>query len=50
MSHSSSGLAHNAPDVAVDLALIQQSRLYNADLAPVPVSAANVLSGLSTFT
>ena len=30
------GLASNAPDVAVDLA---QSRLFNADLAPVPPSA-----------
>jgi NCS1 family nucleobase:cation symporter-1 len=29
------GLAHNAPDVEFDL---QKSRLYNADLAPVPVS------------
>ena len=30
-----SGLAHNAPDVEFDLAEIQQSHLYNADLAPV---------------
>jgi len=29
------GLAHNAPDVEFDLAQIQQSHLYNADLAPV---------------
>jgi NCS1 family nucleobase:cation symporter-1 len=30
-----SGLAHNAPDVEADIA---QSRLYNDDLAPVPLS------------
>src|SRR5471030_2841513 len=30
-----SGPAHNAPDVEFDLAQIQQSPLYNADLAPV---------------
>ena len=30
-----SGLAHNAPDVEFDLAQIQHSHLYNADLAPV---------------
>jgi NCS1 family nucleobase:cation symporter-1 len=30
-----SGLTHNAPDVEFDLAQISQSRLYNADLAPV---------------
>src|SRR5882672_4791054 len=29
------GLAHNAPDVEFDLAQIQHSPLYNADLAPV---------------
>lgn len=28
-------LLHNAPDVEVDLAQLQSSRLYNADLAPV---------------
>src|SRR5438045_641709 len=30
--------AQNAPDVAVDLAQIKDSRLYNNDLAPVPAS------------
>lgn len=30
-----SGLAHNAPDVEFDLGQIEQSHLYNADLAPV---------------
>ena len=35
MSQLDSGLAANAPDVEVD---IQQSRLYNDDLAPVPAS------------
>ena len=29
------GLAHNAPDVELDLSVIQHSHLYNADLAPV---------------
>ena len=29
------GLAHNAPDVELDLSVIQYSHLYNADLAPV---------------
>ena len=33
MSQSDSGLATNAPDVEAD---IEQSRLYNKDLAPVP--------------
>jgi nucleobase:cation symporter-1, NCS1 family len=32
------GLAHNAPDVEFDLERIKQSSLYNADLAPVPLS------------
>jgi nucleobase:cation symporter-1, NCS1 family len=32
------GLTHNAPDVEVDLAQLESSRLYNADLAPVPAS------------
>src|SRR5580658_3767538 len=32
---SSSGLVANAPDVEAD---IEQSRLFNADIAPVPVS------------
>ena len=35
------GLAENAPDVAVDLAQVQQiqgSQIANADLAPVPAS------------
>ena len=35
MSQLDSGLAANAPDVEAD---IQQSRLYNDDLAPVPAS------------
>lgn len=35
MSQSDSGLATNAPDVEAD---IEQSRLYNKDLAPVPAS------------
>src|ERR1700748_890212 len=35
MSQIDSGLASNAPDVEAD---IQQSRLYNDDLAPVPAS------------
>lgn len=35
MSSASSGLAANAPDVEAD---IEQSRLFNADLAPVPAS------------
>ena len=39
----SSGLAENAPDVAVDLA---RSRLFNADLAPVP-SARRTWGALS---
>jgi len=34
MSQIDSGLAKNAPDVQVDM---EQSRLYNADLAPVPM-------------
>ncbi len=34
MSQIESGLAKNAPDVQVDM---EQSRLYNADLAPVPM-------------
>jgi NCS1 family nucleobase:cation symporter-1 len=32
------GLAHNAPDVELDLSVIEHSHLYNADLAPVPMS------------
>jgi cytosine/uracil/thiamine/allantoin permease len=32
------GLRHNAPDVEFDLGQIRHSHLYNADLAPVPVS------------
>src|SRR5450756_2085378 len=35
MNHAASNLAANAPDVEVDLA---QSRLCNADLAPVPLA------------
>ena len=35
MSPLPSGLAANAPDVEAD---IEQSRLFNADLAPVPPS------------
>src|SRR5437660_1206645 len=35
MSQIDPGLTANAPDVEAD---IQQSRLYNADLAPVPAS------------
>jgi len=35
MSHIDPGLAANAPDVEVD---IQQSHLYNEDLAPVPMT------------
>src|ERR1700758_4422097 len=35
MSHIDPGLTANAPDVEAD---IQQSRLYNDDLAPVPAS------------
>jgi NCS1 family nucleobase:cation symporter-1 len=35
MSSISSGLSENAPDVQAD---IEQSRLFNADLAPVPAS------------
>jgi NCS1 family nucleobase:cation symporter-1 len=33
------GLRDNAPDVELDLSVIQHSALYNADLAPVPTSA-----------
>ncbi len=32
------GLRDNAPDVELDLTVIQHSALYNADLAPVPAS------------
>lgn len=35
MTTAASGLRHNAPDVEFDVAAVQQSRLYNADLAPV---------------
>jgi NCS1 family nucleobase:cation symporter-1 len=35
MSSISSGLSQNAPDIQAD---IEQSRLFNADLAPVPAS------------
>ncbi len=35
MNATATGLAANAPDVEVDLA---QSRLVNADLAPVPAA------------
>jgi nucleobase:cation symporter-1, NCS1 family len=38
MSTPPTGLTANAPDVAVDLAQLQDSRLYNADLAPVPAN------------
>ena len=41
MPTTPSGLAENAPDVAVDLAQVQQiqgSQIANADLAPVPAS------------
>ena len=43
----STGLAHNAPDVEADLTQIQQSQLYNADLAPV--SASQRKWGLLSF-
>jgi NCS1 family nucleobase:cation symporter-1 len=33
-----SGLRDNAPDVELDLSIIEHSHLYNADLAPVPAS------------
>ena len=33
-----SGLRDNAPDVELDLSVIQHSHLYNADIAPVPTS------------
>jgi NCS1 family nucleobase:cation symporter-1 len=42
-----SGLAHNAPDVEFDLAQIQHSALYNADLAPV--ARAQRKWGLASF-
>jgi NCS1 family nucleobase:cation symporter-1 len=32
------GLRDNAPDVELDLSIIEHSHLYNADLAPVPAS------------
>lgn len=32
---SPTGLRHNAPDVEFDLVAVQQSRLYNHDLAPI---------------
>jgi NCS1 family nucleobase:cation symporter-1 len=35
---SDPGLLENAPDVELDLSVIQHSRLYNADIAPVPAS------------
>lgn len=41
------GLTHNAPDVEFDLAQLQHSSLYNADLAPV--SAAQRKWGLLSF-
>jgi nucleobase:cation symporter-1, NCS1 family len=41
------GLTHNAPDVAVDLAQLKDSRLYNRDLAPVPASGRKW--GLASF-
>lgn len=44
---SPTGLAANAPDVEVDLRLIQDSHLYNADLAPVPASRRKW--GLASF-
>lgn len=47
MSSSTSGLAANAPDVEADLAQIQASPLYNADLAPV--SSAERRWGLASF-
>ena len=47
MSPSSSGLSPNAPDVSADLAQIEQSPLYNADLAPVPATARKW--GLASF-
>lgn len=47
MSSSPSGLAHNAPDVEADLTTLSQSRLYNADLAPV--SASGRKWGLASF-
>ncbi len=36
-----SGLRANAPDVELDLSVIAHSHLYNADLAPVPISGRN---------
>ena len=41
------GLAHNAPDVELDLGQIQHSHLYNADLAPV--TSAQRKWGLLSF-
>src|SRR5476649_746345 len=35
---SASGLRDNAPDVELDLSVIEHSHLYNTDLAPVPLS------------
>ncbi len=40
-------LAHNAPDVEAELAQLHESRLYNADLAPVPASGRKW--GLASF-
>jgi nucleobase:cation symporter-1, NCS1 family len=40
-------LTQNAPDVAADLARLQESRLYNHDLAPVPSSQRKW--GLASF-
>jgi NCS1 family nucleobase:cation symporter-1 len=47
MTTPAASLADNAPDVAVDLAQIKDSRLYNHDLAPVPASARKW--GLASF-
>jgi NCS1 family nucleobase:cation symporter-1 len=43
----STPVATNAPDVAVDLAALKDSRLYNQDLAPVPASGRKW--GLASF-
>jgi nucleobase:cation symporter-1, NCS1 family len=44
---STADLAANAPDVETDLAVIRESQLYNADLAPV--SRANRKWGMLSF-
>src|SRR5215216_5986336 len=47
MTTPATGLDQNAPDVAVDLAQLKDSRLYNRDLAPVPASGRKW--GLASF-